>query len=355
MSYTRPTLSELIDRVKADVASRTEGRAFLKRSVEGVWSPVVAALAHGVYGAIDWTYAQLLPVDSELATVVRWGEMIEEPRLGGSRAGGGTISLTGQPGATVVEGTLYRASSNDALLVTQLEVVLDEGGAGIAPVVAVEAGAAGNVAADEQVTIVTPLRGVDAVALVVNALTGGSDVELLERYRARVLSNLRLPPRAGGPGDYRRWALEVPGVTRAWEFPARYGLGTVALGFVMDDRSDIIPTPEDVAAVQAYIDARKPLDVRAVYVRAPIPKIVDLTIDVLPKNMTVVYAVIEELKGLFSELGIEDALVLSVLDEAISAAPPETQHVITSHTSLTPGPWEILVRGTWIFPDLLMP
>ena len=54
MSYTRPTLAEIISRVVGDISSRTQGSAFLKRSVERVLAYVVGGVAHGLYGYLEW-------------------------------------------------------------------------------------------------------------------------------------------------------------------------------------------------------------------------------------------------------------------------------------------------------------
>jgi uncharacterized phage protein gp47/JayE len=44
-----------------------------------------------------------------------------------------------------------------------------------------------------------------------------------------------------------------------WVYPKNRGGGTVDVTFVMDGRANIIPTGADVAAVQAAIDAKRPV------------------------------------------------------------------------------------------------
>ena len=65
-------------------------------------------------------------------------------------------------------------------------------------------------------------------------LAAGSDAETDESLRARVLRRIQKPPQGGAGYDYVAWALEVPGVTRAWVYPAEMGLGTVTVRFVRD-------------------------------------------------------------------------------------------------------------------------
>ncbi|MBI4800443.1 MAG: baseplate J/gp47 family protein, partial [Desulfarculus sp.] len=86
-------------------------------------------------------------------------------------------------------------------------------------------------------------------------LTGGADQEADAALLARLLYRIQTPPQGGAGSDYIRWALEVPGVTRAYVYPRRLGAGSVGLTVLMDDAAyGPIPSAEDVARVQAYID-----------------------------------------------------------------------------------------------------
>jgi uncharacterized phage protein gp47/JayE len=46
---------------------------------------------------------------------------------------------------------------------------------------------------------------------------------------------------------------EVPGVTRAWAYDVWQGGGTVGIGWVFDDRIDILPTPTDQQFMMEYL------------------------------------------------------------------------------------------------------
>lgn len=350
----RPTLAELRTRILSDLAGRTEGRAYLRRSVEAVLAPVLAGLAHGLYGAVEWAVDQQLPSTADELALVRWGQLLGVTRSGGTRASGGQVLLTGQAGTRIVAGTNLRTASG-ALLATVADVVLTSSPTAVG-VAAIEVGTGGNVGQGELVTVATTVRGLDAQATVSVASTGGAGLEDLERYRGRVLDELRRPPRGGGPGDYRAWALEVPGVSAAWEYAHRAGVGTVSVAITRDqpsgDTIDRIPDPAFVATVQAHLDAKRPLDVRAVYVRAPIAQPVNMTIDLVPKTTANRDAVLVELRRLFHELEPMTALPLSLVDEAISSAPTETSHVITSIGSLVPGDWRLLTLGTVTFTGI---
>ena len=57
-------------------------------------------------------------------------------------------------------------------------------------------------------------------------IAGGADEQSDLLLLQRVLARLRQPPHGGADFDYIRWALEVPGVTRAWVYPLELGAGT---------------------------------------------------------------------------------------------------------------------------------
>ena len=81
-----------------------------------------------------------------------------------------------------------------------------------------------------QLTLDSPIVGVNASANVTaGALTGGADAEDDDSLRARLLARIKEPPQGGSKADYVTWALEVPGVTRAWCYPEEMGDGTVTL------------------------------------------------------------------------------------------------------------------------------
>jgi uncharacterized phage protein gp47/JayE len=107
---------------------------------------------------------------------------------------------------------------------------------------------------------------------------------------------IQMPPHGGAAFDYVRWALEVPGVTRAWCYPLEMGVGSVTVRFMMDDvRADQagIPTPADVQIVADYIDVRRPVTAK-VYVAAPIPYPVPVVISALEPDTPAIRSAIEE-------------------------------------------------------------
>jgi len=99
-------------------------------------------------------------------------------------------------------------------------------------------------------------------------MTNGVDIESDAQMLARLLDLLRSPAAGGNAADYKRWALEVAGITAAFVFSLRRGNGTVDVAVLSNGAA---PSGPKIAEVQAYIDARRPVALQgsAVLVAAP--------------------------------------------------------------------------------------
>lgn len=348
MPFNRPTLSELKARIQADMVSRLElTGGIMRRSVVGVLSTVFAGCSHIIHGHLDWISNQVLVDTAE-------GEYLEDhhARLYGikrkpAEKATGNVTFTGDSSAVVPEGTVIKRADG-ALFTTT------EDGLANVPVIAQEAGLSGNTDAGAAMSLISPISGVKNNATVAaGGLTNGSDAESDEELRDRVLQRIQNPPMGGSDSDYIRWALEVPGVTRAWTFPLWMGLGTVGLTFVRDNDDEFIPDAAEITAVQDYIDtSRRPVTAEVV-VFAPAPKAVDITMTVNPSTEAVKEAVTDELAAFFlreSEPGA--TLYLSRLSEAISSALSEVHHTITIPAAdVACDPNEIFSLGTVTFDE----
>ena len=65
------------------------------------------------------------------------------------------------------------------------------------------------------------------------------------------LFRIQNPPMGGSEADYVRWAMAVPGVTRAWA-AVEQGIGTMTVRFLMDDMYPDnygLPTAADIQEV----------------------------------------------------------------------------------------------------------
>jgi uncharacterized phage protein gp47/JayE len=182
-------------------------------------------------------------------------------------------------------------------------------------------------------------------------LVGGSDVESDESLLERLLFRIRKPPQGGAAHDYEAWAREVPGVTRVWVYPLWMGVGTVGVFFVRDGDDDVIPSPAEVATVQAHIEARRPVTAE-VYVLAPTPRPVNVRLRVTPDTPEVRTAVEAELRDLVRREGQPGSVLLrSHITEAISLASGEFDHMLEAPAGdvvTQPGEMPVLGTVTWL-------
>jgi len=328
MPFSRPDLPTLINRAEADIETRLPGAdARLRRSNLNVLARVHSGAAHGLYGYLEWIARQVIIDTADGDMLERHASIWGVARKAASPAVG-SVTVTGANGAIVpADSTLAR--SDGAQYTTDAEATISGGTATIA-VTAVDGGQAGNASAASLLSFDTPIDGVSATATVaVGGLTGGADIEADEDLRARLLARIQQPPHGGASYDYVAWALEVPGVTRAWVYPAELGLGTVTVRFVRDDDASPIPDAGEVTAVQEYIDSVRPVTADVTVV-APIAVPLNFTIDLAPDTAAIRAAVEAELRDLLlreSEPGA--TILLSHIREAISLASGENDHVLT--------------------------
>ncbi len=348
MPFLRPSLDTLVSRIGDDIDARMPGAdSKPRRAVLFVLVRVVAGVAHGVYGLIDFVWRQIFADSAEHDQLVRHAA-IYGIRRKAAIAASGRVSLTGTNGATVPIGARLLRADGVEYLASSSAVIA--GGVATLAVTALEGGTASNAEAGQRLTFASPIGGINAVAIVAaGGLTSGAEEEGDEPLRARLIDRIQQPPHGGNASDYRAWALEVAGVTRAWVSPQELGIGTVTVRFVIDGRVDIIPTAPEVAAVQAYIDARRPVTA-ALTVVVPIARPVDFSIRINPPSPAVQAAIIEELTDLLRREAVPGGTIpKSRIDEVISIAAGEFDHSMIAPGDIVTATGEMATLGVVAF------
>lgn len=350
MTFVRPSLKDLVDRGAADVEARLPGAdSRLRHSALGVLTRVHAGGMHGLYGYIDHLASQILPDRAESEYLQRWAGVYGVARKA-SAAAAGVAEAQGVNGSVIPTGTELQRGDGVGYVTTSTATIA--GGVASLTVEATSPGSAGLAAAGVKLAFVSPIAGVAAEALVGGGgLVAGADEETDDQLRGRLLARIRQPPQGGSQSDYERWALETPGVTRAWVYPGWMGAGTVGVTFVMDGREDPIPLEADVEVVAAKIAPLRPVTAEVVAF-APTPVPLDLEIDGLDPDIAGVRAAVEqEVRDLlFREAQPGGVILISHLREAISIAAGEYDHVLVSPlANVTHDPGELAVLGeiTW--------
>jgi uncharacterized phage protein gp47/JayE len=351
MPFSRPTIQELIARNEAEFDSRFPGGdARLRNSNLNVLARVNAGGVHGLHGHLDWIALQLMIDTAEAEHLARHASIWGVSRIAATFAIG-AVTVTGKNGAFVPAGTTLRRG--DGIEYTTNADATIVGGTAQANVTASLAGASGNAAVGVSLAFVSPIAGVNGqVTVSAGGLTAGVDEEDDDSLRSRLLDRIQAPPHGGNAHDYEAWAREVAGVTRAWVYPGELGLGTVTVRFVMDDKvGTIIPSGAEVAAVQAYIDARRPVTAQVTVVE-PVAVPLDLTIQLTPGTQAVRDAVTAELADLLRRDAAPGATILvSRIREAVSVAAGETDNVVTvpaANVAHATGQIAVLGVITWL-------
>lgn len=349
MPLTRPTLDQIHARIRSDVVAGLGGGPLLDRSVLAVLAKANAGAVHGLYGAIEFASRQPFADTAEFEFLERIGAIVGVTRKAATFARG-VVRVVGVDG-TQVPAARRLVRADGAEFVTEARGQVSTGFANLA-VRAVQAGEIGNTPEASTLSFASPISGLNQAATVIaGGLVGGLEVETDSDLRARVLQRLREPPAGGSAADYRRWTLEVAGVTRAWVFPQASGPGTVGVTFTTDAASTgPIPIGTKLAEVQGYLDARRPVTAWVV-VYPPVARLVPVTVRVTPDTIPVRDAVRLALADLFRrEAAPGSTLFLSHLRAAVSSAAGETDNVVTYPLAdVVPEPGELPVLGEVLF------
>lgn len=352
--FNRPSLADLINRTTNDVFQRLQLDNVLRRADAQVYARVLAGVAHGLYGFIEWISRQIIIDTAEAEFLERWASVWGVQRLVATPATG-SIAFTVTPGAAdIPAGTLVQTLDG-----TQFQTTADitvSGNLATASVAAVTPAAAGNGYANQTVNLVTPILGVQTAATL-GPLSGGSDLESDDSLRARLLNRIQQPPQGGDANDYVQWTLAAPGggATRAWCVPEQFGQGTVGVAFVCDGNGNgaaILPTAAQIAAIANFIDGLRPVTAH-VTVYPPVAVPVNFTVEGLsPDTLAEQRAVTAELADLLAREGQPGGtILLSHMRSAISAAAGEWDYVlITPAANIVMSAGQIPVMGsvTWL-------
>lgn len=244
MPFPRATLTERIDEALQDIAAAriydsTTGSVvdatMLQTSPLRTIGTMAAGAAYEEDGYLDWIALQATPwTATEDGTATAWAALKGVTREPATPATTSRV-LQGAPGQLIPAGTVFSRTDGFGYA-SAADVQLDASGAGFVPLVATATGAAGNAPAGTALTPTLTIAGL-SVQPPQAVITGGSDIEAFATFRTRYLLAYQQTAEGGAAGDYLRWALAVPGVTRAWILPLGYGPGTV-LAYTMFDAAE---------------------------------------------------------------------------------------------------------------------
>lgn len=224
--------------------------------------PTAEILAGGLYQLerfIAWGVDQRFVLSCDRDQLDRHGAEMKPPvpRKQAAKAVG-RVTVTATGAATVASGAVLARSDGQQFSVDAGIVLSGAGSADIA-VTALVAGGDGMTAAAAALAAVSGVTGPASFAVTAGGLGGGADRELDDPYRARLLFAKAYPEHGGATPDWHRYAMAVPGVTRAFIEPLGHGRGTVVIDPFFDlTRPNGIPLESDRAAVDLALRTAGP-------------------------------------------------------------------------------------------------
>jgi uncharacterized phage protein gp47/JayE len=359
--FARPTLGDLVSRIREDFRSRLETvgdlvGAVLRRALVNVVAPVWAGAVHMLHGHLDWAVRQAFALTADREQLIVMARPYGMSPTPGTFASG-TGTATGTNGTAIPAFSKLRRSDGELFETTDLATIAS--GTATLSIEAVNPGADGNTAAATVLTFENPIAGVSStVTVAAGGFIGGNDEEGTEAFRVRFMERLREPPQGGADHDYIAWAKEVAGVTRAWVRANWNGLGTVKVWFVRDnDSGSIFPDAGEVTTVQTALNAERPITA-SVTASAPTAHTLNFTFSAISPNTAAVKAAVEEeLRDLLlAEAAVGDGvsvgkILLSKIRTAIGSAPNLTDYTLSSPSAdVTPADGALVVMGTVTWP-----
>ena len=346
MPYDRPNLGALRAQAQDDINANSPGvEARLRYSNLRVISEVLAGMANEHYGYIDYIALNSVPFTATGEYLEGWAALKGVFRKAASYATG-SATFPGAVGSSIPAGTVI-ARPDGFSYTTTADADVDTGTITV-DFSADVAGSDGNADDGIALNLVSGVSGVTVEGAAAGAITGGADVETDADLRTRMLQRYAAPPQGGAVTDYPAWALEVPGVTRAWLKRNAMGPGSLAVLFMMDDaeaahdgfpqgtdgcssyETRATPATGDQLAVANYIF---PLQntIALVYAVAPVPNALTVTISGLSgatdaTKTAISTACAAALRGAGVPGGIT---YLKTLEVAIASVPATDGFVIT--------------------------
>jgi uncharacterized phage protein gp47/JayE len=358
MPWQTPTLKDTRKLTRDYVLSQLGARAMIPNSVLRIMSDAMAGLTHLTFLYLDWIAKQLMPDTAEQEWLDRHG-VIWLTNADGSKGrkaatyAEGDVQYQGTPGeeAIIPIGTIL-TGGNQVQYQTTIEGMIGVDGFGSGHAVALTAGTIGNLDDGSDLAFNNNIPDVE-FAICHGAMSGGVDEETDDQLRERILFRIQNPPMGGSQADYVRWAMAVPGVTRAWA-ACEIGPGTMTVRFLMDDLypdNHGLPTEADIETVFDYVNSKRPVTVLDCFVMAPILYFYDITIRNLTNDDPSVRARIEESIAdmEFKKSKPGQTMYRSWVDEAISQAIGEETHELDFETVEMPAPAYMPVLGTILY------
>jgi uncharacterized phage protein gp47/JayE len=294
---TVPTVVDLRDQIIADIEGVIgQSTPVLPKAFIRVLATALAGVLAQLYRFARWVYGQIFPATADDEALLRIGAqygMGKRPSVAAIL----DIQIVGDDGTNVPASSIWMG--NNGLTYSQTALAVIVGGLATARLTCLSGGVAGSLGVGNTLSLATAVSGVVGGS-VTAIVTEGEDEETPEQFRARILQRMAGAPQGGAAPDYIAWAMQVPGIIKAFAFNS--GAGAVNVyPLVATTGPARIPSASKLAEAQAYISnpARRPL-CSTPTVAAMVEKVISITITGLsPADATTKAAITSALQKYF--------------------------------------------------------
>lgn len=349
MPYARSPLADLRAQSQSDLAAKLPGSdPLLRFSNLRILADLMAEGINGAYGYLDYIARQGTPFTAQDEAAEGWAGLKGVTRKPATAATG-TWAASGATPGVVLPAQTPISRGDSVAYITTADATVSGGGVVAAPISAVDAGAAGTIDDGVAMVLGQAVAGIPSTGTA-TSVTPGQDVEPFDAFRTRYLAVYANPPQGGARSDYEGWALDLPGVTRAWCVPNGQGPGTVVVYFMMDvsrsaeggfpqgangvasgETRDVPATGDQLMVANAILPLQPVTAL--VYAYAPAQNVVNFTISLAGVSDALKTQIAAAISGAFLDNGSPGGTVnIDDIDAAIRVLPGSTGFVITAES-----------------------
>lgn len=315
MAFNPPKFEQIRDSILRDIQSMSADADISIDSDYYIRASSIAACCEGQYAHQSWIARQIF-ADTADTEFLEWHAATRDIYRKAATTSTGLVRIFGEPLSVIQEDLIIKW--NDLEYRTTEAKTIEAGKSFVeVKIIANQTGIRFNTEKEQAAMLTAAPSGCRTECIILNALGGTaqeSDASLLDRY----LERLRRPPAGGNKYDFRNWALEVPGVTNAYVYPLRRGLGTIDIAITSAAN---LPSAELVQTTQDHIDDVRPVTAKESLVLTPVPNFIDFDVKVTVQGIVLSDAEKEiqaVLSDYFLRLAPGESFILSRVEALIS-------------------------------------
>lgn len=314
--FVVPTLEAIRDSILRDVQSLEPNADVSVDSDYYARASSLAAVAEGIYAHQKWIIKQFFPDTADTVFLEKHAGLRGIRRRNATYASGHGATVTGLPD-TVIQAGLQIKTEDNRFYETTEQATISSAGSVLVPVRSLATGTVQNIQFATKGSFMSAPAGVES-DVVLNDVIGATDEETDASLLERLLEIIRRPPAGGNRYDYRTWALSVDGVSAAYVYPLRRGLGTVDIAITANND---VPSDDTIRRCQAYIDDVRPVTAKESKVVKPDVTKVNFDIQVKISGITLLeikQAIQSALTDYFNTLIPGDGLIVSQCEAVVN-------------------------------------